>query len=63
MLRRLGHGQRVPLEQAPCPPGQPLAQVRDENGVLAGIIRCLAGDDDLPIAEAAPIWKAEKWLG
>jgi tRNA pseudouridine55 synthase len=59
LLRRMGHGQHVPLEDSPCPPGQPLAQVRDENGELAGIVRCLQASGETP---DAPIWKAEKWF-
>jgi tRNA pseudouridine55 synthase len=62
LLRRLGHGQYVLLEGTLCSPGQPLAQVRDEAGALAGIVRCLqpAGGDTQP--DAAALWKAEKWL-
>jgi tRNA pseudouridine55 synthase len=45
LLRRLGQGQRVPIGADICPlpvqGGPPLAQARDGNGALAGIIRCL----------------------
>ncbi len=66
LLRRLAHGQRVPIAQTICPvvnpANQPLVQVRDEAGRLAGIMRCLQPADD-PSDPASPaLWKAEKWL-
>jgi tRNA pseudouridine55 synthase len=61
LLRRFGHGQHVVLEQPLCTPDQPLAQVRDEAGALAGIIRCLRPEDEASQPGPA-LWKAEKWL-
>jgi tRNA pseudouridine55 synthase len=63
LLRRFSYGQRVLLDRSLCPPpggDQPLVQVRDGAGTLAGIIRCLqagAAED-----ATAALWKAEKWL-
>jgi tRNA pseudouridine55 synthase len=62
LLRRLGHGQHVPLEHTPCPPDSVLAQARDETGALAGIIRCLPIGEGAHSPAAATLWKAEKWL-
>ena len=64
VLRRLGHGQSVLLEgalHATVAADPPLAQVRDEIGALAGIIRCLQPQSSAADAGAA-LWKAEKWL-
>jgi tRNA pseudouridine55 synthase len=60
--RRLGHGQQVAiptalLEGPPTPEG--LAQALDENGQLAGIMRCLGEAE----TSNSQLWKAEKWLG
>jgi tRNA pseudouridine55 synthase len=61
LRRRLAHGQRVPIAQAVCVAAQPLMQVRDEEGNLAGIMRCLEPGDPADPKSAA-LWKAEKWL-
>lgn len=63
LRRRMQQGQRVHLADRPCSLGQPLAQVRDEAGALAGIIRCLGPAEGAEQADAGSIWKAEKWLG
>lgn len=63
LRRRLHHGQRVYLEHGPLTRGQPLAQVRDEADMLAGIIRCLGPDSGADQSDPGSIWKAEKWLG
>lgn len=62
LLRQFGYGRQVLLDAAHCPPNpdQPLAQVRDDRGALAGIIRCLGTQDGA--AQGAALWKAEKWL-
>jgi tRNA pseudouridine55 synthase len=66
LRRRLAHGQHLPLAHAACPidctTGQPLVQVRDEMGNLAGIMRCLQPPDDPSDPASAALWKAEKWL-
>lgn len=62
---RFGHGQHVLLSLALCPPTQPLMQVRDETGALAGIIRSVQTENDstqTPLPAAMGLWKAEKWL-
>ena len=61
-MRQFGYGRQVLLDAALCPPDpdQPLAQVRDDRGALAGIIRCMAPQDGA--AQGAALWKAEKWL-
>jgi tRNA pseudouridine55 synthase len=64
--RRLAQGQRVPLPRTMCPiacsASQPLVQVRDEIGDLAGIMRCLQQPADPANPASAAVWKAEKWL-
>ena len=66
LRRRLAHGQHLPLSHALCPVdctrGQPLVQVRDEAGNLAGIMRCLQPPTDSSDPASAAVWKAEKWL-
>lgn len=65
LRRRFGHGQHVLLPSTLCSPHQPLVQVRDETGVLAGIIRSLPADTGLdysPSTDEMGLWKAEKWL-
>ena len=64
--RRLAQGQRVPLTPTICPvacsASQPFAQVRDEMGNLAGIMRCVQPPADPTNPASAAVWKAEKWL-
>ena len=64
--RRLAHGQHLPLASAICPIGcttsQPLVQVRDEEGNLAGVMRCLHPPQDSSDPASTAVWKAEKWL-
>ena len=62
----LAHGQHLPLSRAICPfdctANQPLVQVRDDAGNLAGVIRCLQPPQDLSDPASPAVWKAEKWL-
>jgi tRNA pseudouridine55 synthase len=59
LRQRLAHGQRVLLPRDLCsvPEVGALVQVRDEDGALTGIMRCLQLD-----SPTAALWKAEKWL-
>lgn len=66
LCRRLGQGQRVPIDLSICPAppaaSLPLVQVRDEEGRLQGIMRCLDTPDLLSDPARTALWKAEKWL-
>lgn len=64
--RRLAHGQHLALARTICPvdctAGQPLVQVRDDAGNLAGVMRCLQPPTDPSDPASAAVWKAEKWF-
>jgi hypothetical protein len=60
IIRRLGHGQLVELNNA-LPSGA-LAQARNAEGNFLGIIRRVQVESEIEADEKSALWKAEKWL-